>query len=312
MTAKCEKLRSEVSQLPSMKVEFDALRQHHSAALELMGERDEEHTRYVNFGGGGRGFNLAVILVYQEVNGKVRDVVISLFVFVVVVVVVVSATHVDTHEIVAIKMEIRESKHPQLLYKAKLYNYLQGLAGVAAIHWSGIDVDDNVLVLDLLAPVSRIFSSILTRIELTFIRLMEVGMLLSGRVRIVVSHVFDKGDGCCTMLGPVNSKVHQLTCVLFRFVVQKPREQVADAEALLDITNTLVTFVKEQSNEGVTARDFVSSLLKGFGRLGGGHDDTDGSRNVVKWKKLRIVISHVFDKGDGCCTMLGPMNSEVK
>ncbi|GJV36882.1 golgin candidate 5 [Tanacetum coccineum] len=42
MTAECEKLRSEVSQLPSMKAELDALRQRHSAALELMGERDEE------------------------------------------------------------------------------------------------------------------------------------------------------------------------------------------------------------------------------------------------------------------------------
>ncbi|GJS07654.1 casein kinase 1-like protein 3 [Tanacetum coccineum] len=60
------------------------------------------------------------------------------------------ATHVDTHEIVAVKMENWDSKHPQLLYDAKLY--LQGLAGVAAIHWSGIDVDDNVLVLDLLGP----------------------------------------------------------------------------------------------------------------------------------------------------------------
>lgn len=95
-------------------------------------------------------------------------------------------------------------------------------------------------------------------------------------------------------------------------LVQKPREQVADAEALLDITNTLVTSVKAQSNEGVTAGDFVSSLLKGFGRLGGGSDGTDGSRNAVKWKKLGIVVSHVFVKGDGCCTMLGPMNSEVK
>ncbi|GJX65670.1 non-structural maintenance of chromosomes element 4 homolog A [Tanacetum coccineum] len=94
--------------------------------------------------------------------------------------------------------------------------------------------------------------------------------------------------------------------------VQKPREQVADAEALLDITNTLVTSVKAQSNEGVTAGDFVSSLLKGFGRLGGGNDGTDGSRNAVKWKNLGIVVSHVFVKGDGCCTMLGPMNSKVK
>ncbi|GJT93015.1 casein kinase 1-like protein 3 [Tanacetum coccineum] len=67
-------------------------------------------------------------------------------------VVVVSTTHVDTHEIVALKIENWESKHPQLLYEAKLYNYLQGLAGVASIHWSGIDVDNNVLVLDLLGP----------------------------------------------------------------------------------------------------------------------------------------------------------------
>ncbi|XP_021990066.1 golgin candidate 5 [Helianthus annuus] len=42
MTAECEKLRSEVSQLPAMKAEMEALRRRHSAALELMGERDEE------------------------------------------------------------------------------------------------------------------------------------------------------------------------------------------------------------------------------------------------------------------------------
>ena len=97
--------------------------------------------------------------------------------------------------------------------------------------------------------------------------------------------------------------VHQLILVLYGFAVEKPREQVADAEALLDITNALVTSVKAQSNEGVTAGDFVSSLLKGFGRLGGGNDGTDGSRNAVKWKKLGVVVSHVFVKGDGCCTM---------
>ncbi|KAF5776900.1 putative TATA element modulatory factor 1, TATA binding protein [Helianthus annuus] len=42
MTAECEKLRSEVSQLPGMKAEMEALRRRHAAALELMGERDEE------------------------------------------------------------------------------------------------------------------------------------------------------------------------------------------------------------------------------------------------------------------------------
>lgn len=83
------------------------------------------------------------------------------------------------------------------------------------------------------------------------------------------------------------------------FAVQKPREQVADAEALLDITNTLMTSVQAQSNEGVTAGDFVSCLLKDFGRLGGAEE----TRNSVKWKDIGIAVSHVFVKGDGCCTM---------
>ena len=38
----CEKLRLEVALLPSIKAELEALRVRHSAALELMGERDEE------------------------------------------------------------------------------------------------------------------------------------------------------------------------------------------------------------------------------------------------------------------------------
>ncbi|KAF9690127.1 hypothetical protein SADUNF_Sadunf01G0163600 [Salix dunnii] len=42
MTSQCEKLRAESSLLPGVRAELDALRQRHSAALELMGERDEE------------------------------------------------------------------------------------------------------------------------------------------------------------------------------------------------------------------------------------------------------------------------------
>ncbi|KAF3779259.1 Golgin candidate 5 [Nymphaea thermarum] len=42
MTSQCEKLRTEVAVLPSLKAELEALRRRHSAALELMGERDEE------------------------------------------------------------------------------------------------------------------------------------------------------------------------------------------------------------------------------------------------------------------------------
>ncbi|URD87983.1 casein kinase [Musa troglodytarum] len=62
------------------------------------------------------------------------------------------ATHVDTFEIVAVKIESTGSKHPQLLYEAKLYNILQGGSGIPNIKWCGVDGEDNVLVLDLLGP----------------------------------------------------------------------------------------------------------------------------------------------------------------
>ncbi|XAR67703.1 hypothetical protein NMG60_11002578 [Bertholletia excelsa] len=42
MTAECEKLRTEAAVIPGIKAELEALRRRHSAALELMGERDEE------------------------------------------------------------------------------------------------------------------------------------------------------------------------------------------------------------------------------------------------------------------------------
>ncbi|XVE52075.1 hypothetical protein DITRI_Ditri02bG0091900 [Diplodiscus trichospermus] len=42
MTAQCEKLKAEAATLPGIRAELEALRRRHSAALELMGERDEE------------------------------------------------------------------------------------------------------------------------------------------------------------------------------------------------------------------------------------------------------------------------------
>uniref|UniRef100_A0A2N9FGP0 non-specific serine/threonine protein kinase n=1 Tax=Fagus sylvatica TaxID=28930 RepID=A0A2N9FGP0_FAGSY len=62
------------------------------------------------------------------------------------------ATHIDTFENVAVKIENRKTKHPQLLYEAKLYNILQGGSGVANMKWCGVDGEDNVLIIDLLGP----------------------------------------------------------------------------------------------------------------------------------------------------------------
>ncbi|GKV06656.1 hypothetical protein SLEP1_g18522 [Rubroshorea leprosula] len=70
------------------------------------------------------------------------------------------ATHIDTFEIVAVKitkscmiiLENNKTKHPQLLYEAKLYHILQGGSGIPSIKWSGVDGEDNLLVIDLLGP----------------------------------------------------------------------------------------------------------------------------------------------------------------
>ncbi|XP_060177509.1 non-structural maintenance of chromosomes element 4 homolog A isoform X2 [Lycium barbarum] len=94
--------------------------------------------------------------------------------------------------------------------------------------------------------------------------------------------------------------------------VQKPREQVADAEALLDITNTLVTTVKAHSNGGVTPSDFVSCLLRDFGQEGGSSNRTEEDGSSIHWKDVGCAVSHVFRVAPGCCTMIGPMNTEIK
>ncbi|KAL9242333.1 hypothetical protein vseg_016345 [Gypsophila vaccaria] len=62
------------------------------------------------------------------------------------------ATHIDTFEIVAVKLENTKTKHPQLLYEAKVYNLLQGGSGIPSLKWSGVDGDDHILVIDLLGP----------------------------------------------------------------------------------------------------------------------------------------------------------------
>lgn len=95
-------------------------------------------------------------------------------------------------------------------------------------------------------------------------------------------------------------------------LVQKPREQVADAEALLDITSTLVSSVKAHGNEGITPSDLVNSLVRDFGRQGGASSSTEDGNNSVSWNDIGLAVSHVFRRAPGCTTMLGPMNTEPK
>ena len=86
--------------------------------------------------------------------------------------------------------------------------------------------------------------------------------------------------------------------------MQKPREQIADAEALLDITNTLLTSVKATNGDGVTVANFVNCLLRGFAKQSGlGSSSRQDGRNLIDWKKIGIEVSHVFRSSPGCPNM---------
>lgn len=88
--------------------------------------------------------------------------------------------------------------------------------------------------------------------------------------------------------------------------MQKPREQIADAEALLDITNSLVTSVKATNGNGITVVDFVNSLLRDFAKqsgLGSSSSSRQGGRTLIDYKKIGIEVSHVFRSSPGCRTM---------
>ncbi|KAL1533986.1 non-structural maintenance of chromosomes element 4 A-like [Salvia divinorum] len=106
-----------------------------------------------------------------------------------------------------------------------------------------------------------------------------------------------------TLIEEVDS-LHQL--------VQKPREQVVDAEALFDITNTLVTSVKAYINEGLTASEFVSCILRDFGQQGGSSSSQNELRSSIRWEDIGQVVSFVIRSAPGCRTMVGPMNTELK
>jgi casein kinase 1 len=57
-----------------------------------------------------------------------------------------------TGEGVAIKLESIKTRHPQLIYEAKLYRALGGSVGIPTVHWYGVDGGYNAMVLDLLGP----------------------------------------------------------------------------------------------------------------------------------------------------------------
>mmetsp|Transcript_80589 Transcript_80589/g.142482 ORF Transcript_80589/g.142482 Transcript_80589/m.142482 type:complete len:474 (+) Transcript_80589:96-1517(+) len=62
------------------------------------------------------------------------------------------AVNTQTGEELAVKLESTKSKHPQLMSEAKLLKHLQGVPGIANVHYCDVEGDYNVMVMDLLGP----------------------------------------------------------------------------------------------------------------------------------------------------------------
>ncbi|CAM8910275.1 unnamed protein product [Rhodiola kirilowii] len=134
--------------------------------------------------------------------------------------------------------------------------------------------------------------------------------LLRSRYLALKTHIHDNKneilstgdlDAFTSVINKVDN-LHQL--------VQKPREQVADAEALLDISNNLVTSVKSQANEGLTPSDFIARLLMQYGLHNGAVSDME--QNALRWDDVGRAVGHIFRHCRGHSTMLGPMAAELK
>jgi len=60
--------------------------------------------------------------------------------------------NIQTNEEVGIKLENANTKHPQLLYEAKVYGIVQGGTGIPNVRWYGVEGNYNAMVLDILGP----------------------------------------------------------------------------------------------------------------------------------------------------------------
>ncbi|TYG81624.1 hypothetical protein ES288_D01G020100v1 [Gossypium darwinii] len=130
---------------------------------------------------------------------------------------------------------------------------------------------------------------------------------LRTRYLAVKNLIFDERDDLSSIdSAKFKSIVNDLES-LHQFVL-KPREQIADAEALLDITNTLLTSVKATNGDGITISDFVDSLVRDFAKQSSRQD----GRTLIDWKKIGIEFSDASRSSRGCRTMIGPMDTQMK
>ncbi|KAI5068101.1 hypothetical protein GOP47_0016446 [Adiantum capillus-veneris] len=93
--------------------------------------------------------------------------------------------------------------------------------------------------------------------------------------------------------------------------VSRPREQIADAEALYEMTASLLASVKDfKHRHGPTASELVNSIVRNFGTDVVRADD--GNETVIDWGRLGHEASAIFSDAPGLTTMIGPMDSQQK
>lgn len=131
-------------------------------------------------------------------------------------------------------------------------------------------------------------------------------VLRSHYRRLKSSIAEEKGD-------LVRSDSHKFDAMVERveslhLLVYRPREQIADAEALFDITEAFLNSVKDaRRGGGIRPADFVSGILQRFGQV---HNREEPVQ--IDWGAVGLEAISVFHDAPGLCTMLGPMDSEPK
>ncbi|KAL3620439.1 hypothetical protein CASFOL_035351 [Castilleja foliolosa] len=92
--------------------------------------------------------------------------------------------------------------------------------------------------------------------------------------------------------------------------VNNPREQVADAEALLGLTSHLVASVKTHTVGSVIPAEFVSCLIRDFGQQNSMKRPLNVSRNV-SWQNIGSLVMPIFMSAPLCMTMIGPLQKKL-
>lgn len=99
-----------------------------------------------------------------------------------------AGVEVGTGVPVAIKLERKTAKYPQLQYEARIYQELSDVPGIARIHYSGSEGDFNIMVIDRLGDdIEKIRSK------------SEMG-------RLSLNNVLDTADRCLSILEKFHNK----------------------------------------------------------------------------------------------------------